>query len=220
MDPTRSQGVIFDLDGTLLDTLRDIADAANRVLRANGFPVHALESFRWFVGDGSRTLMTRALPEPRRTPRWIETCLGGFIDEYTRNWDRATRPYAGIEELLSALEARKVPMAVVTNKPHRFTGAMMTRFFKDRPFQPVLGQRDDLPKKPDPLQALAAADIMGIAPAKCIFLGDSAVDMETGRRAGMRAVGAAWGFRPPEELTEAGADAVIHHPLDLLELMD
>jgi phosphoglycolate phosphatase len=218
-DARQGHGIIFDLDGTLLDTLRDIADAANRVLEANGFPVHSLESYRWFVGDGSRMLMTRALPETRRTPRRIETCLRGFISEYTRNWARATRPYAGIDDLLAALAARKVPMAVVTNKPHRFTGAMMAHYFENRPFAPVLGQQDGIPKKPDPHQALAAAGIMGISPANCIFLGDSAVDMETGRRAGMQPVGAAWGFRPPEELSDAGAVAVIHHPLKLLEFI-
>lgn len=219
MNLTNCRAVIFDLDGTLLDTLDDIAESANRVLKANGFAPHPHDAYRRFVGDGSKLLMTRALPEGQRTPYQIDACLGAFIADYHQNWDQATRPYDGMLDLIAALEARNIRMAVVTNKPHQFTGMMMARYFGGRPFGPVLGQRDGIPKKPDPQQALAAAQQMGIAPADCIFLGDSAVDMETAQRAGMQAVGAAWGFRTVRELTDAGAGAVIDHPLALLELL-
>jgi phosphoglycolate phosphatase len=210
------QAVIFDLDGTLLDTLGDIAGAANRVLAAKGFAPHPQDAYRWFVGDGSKVLMTRALPADRRTPELIDACLGAFIADYNDNWDRATRPYDGILDLIDALEAGHIPMAVVTNKPHQFAGLMMARYFNGRPFDPILGQRDDIPHKPDPQQALAAAAKMGIAPARCVFLGDSAVDMQTAQGAGMQGVGAAWGFRTKKELMAAGAAAVIDHPHALL----
>lgn len=206
------KAVIFDLDGTLLDTLTDIADAANQALTQEGFPVHPQEAYKTFVGDGSRILMTRALPEDQRTPETIETCLQRFIEIYNRNWDRATVPYDGILDLVAVLQNKGYKLSVVTNKPHRFTGVMMDHYFMHIPFDPILGQRDDVPKKPHPQQALTAAQQMGVSPKKCIFLGDSAVDMETARRAGMQPVGAGWGFRSAKELTDAGALVVLDHP--------
>lgn len=214
------RAVIFDLDGTLLDTLFDIADSANRVLNLHGFASHEREAYRRFVGDGSAILMTRALPEDRRSPELIGDCLEGFITDYGRNWHQVTRPYPGLTDLLGHLQDRQIRLAVVTNKPHRFTGSMMAYYFGDYRFNPILGQQDGIPKKPDPHQALAAADIMGVAPSACIFLGDSGVDMETALNAGMQPVGAGWGFRPAKELLDAGALTVIYHPLELLDLID
>jgi phosphoglycolate phosphatase len=212
--------VIFDMDGTLLDTLDDLAASANRVLAARGFPTHPHDAYRWFIGDGSALLMTRALPPAQRTPQSIQSCLEALLDDYNQNWHRATRPYDGIVALLDALKRRSMAMSVVTNKPHRFTGQMIEHYFKGVPFRRVLGQQEGIAKKPDPGQATAAAQAMGAAPAACLFLGDSAVDMETARRAGMAAVGAGWGFRPVQELREAGALQVIAHPLDLLPLLE
>lgn len=214
------QAVVFDLDGTLLDTLDDIAASANRVLAAHGFPIHATDEYRWFVGDGSALLMTRALPEDKRSEKTIKTCLQGFIADYNRNWDQATRPYDGISELLENLQRKGVKLSVVTNKPHRFTGIMMAKYFARINFGPVLGQQEGIPKKPDARQALAAAAQMGVSPPACIFTGDSAVDMQTALNAGMQPVGAGWGFRPAEELNQAGAAIVIAHPLALLDLID
>jgi len=215
----KCQAVIFDLDGTLLNTLADIADSANRVLTAHGFPPHQEDAYRWFVGDGSAILMTRALPEEWRSPEMIKACLHGFISDYNQNWHQATRPYDDLKDLLGELQARKIKMSVVTNKPHRFTGAMMAHYFEGFGFYPILGQRDGIPKKPDPRQALSAAAKMGVPPSACIFIGDSGVDMQTARNAGMMPVGAGWGFRHPEELIRAGAVAVIDHPLELLDLI-
>jgi phosphoglycolate phosphatase len=213
------QAVIFDLDGTLLDTLTDIADSANRVLAAHGFPPHHTDAYRWFVGDGSAILITRALPEDQRAPEMIQTCLQGFIVDYGQNWHQATRPYDGLTDLLRHLRDLRIKMSVVTNKPHRFTGSMMGHYFGDYHFEPILGQIDGIPKKPNPQQALTAAVQMGVAPSACIFIGDSAVDMETARKAGMQPVGAGWGFRPAGELLDAGALTVIHHPLELIDLI-
>jgi phosphoglycolate phosphatase len=213
------KAIIFDLDGTLLDTLADLADAANCALVEGGFPTHDQQAYRWFVGDGSKRLITRALPESQRAEKIVNARLKAFIAEYQRSWNRATQPYAGVVELLDELALRHIRMAVVTNKPHRFTLEMMNHYFKAFPFDPILGQRDGIPKKPHPGQALAAASKMGVLPAHCIFLGDSGVDMETAHRAGMVPVGAGWGFRPSEELVEARAIRVIQRPLELLGLI-
>lgn len=212
--------VIFDLDGTLLDTLEDLGTSVNRVLSGRGFGTHPLGAFRWFVGDGSRMLMTRALPEDQRSPQIIESCLAALLADYNQNWHHQTRPYDGIEALLGALTRLGKTLSVVTNKPHRFTGRMVAHYFPNVVFQAVLGQQDGIAKKPDPIQALAAAQAMGVAPEACLFLGDSGVDMETARRAGMLGVGAAWGFRPVDELRDAGAKHIIAHPLDLLPLLE
>ena len=214
------QAVIFDLDGTLLDTLQDIADSVNRVLAARGLAGHATEAFRTFVGDGSAVLVSRALPENQRRPEIISNCLQGFLDDYHRNWDQTTCPYDGIQDLLVQLQDRQIPMSVVTNKPHRFTGAMMARYFGSFRIHPVLGQQDGIPKKPDPHLALAAAREMGVAPSACFFVGDSAIDMQTARNAAMHPIGAGWGFRTAEELHEAGALTVLGHPLELLDWLE
>lgn len=213
------KAVIFDLDGTLLNTLGDIAEAANRVLTHNGYPIHAHEDYVWFVGDGAKTLMTRALPDSQRLVDIIETCTREFIIEYNDHWHVATKAYSGIFDLMDALHREDIKLSVVTNKPHRFAGVMMDHYFKDVPFCTILGQRDDIPKKPHPQQALTAAREMGVKPSACIFLGDSSVDMITAQRAGMHPVGAGWGFRPIEELTLAGAVKVLHHPMELLEII-
>ncbi len=210
------KAVIFDLDGTLLDTLTDIADAANRVLTRYGFPTHPHAAYAWLVGDGARTLVTRALPEPHRQEAVIDACVDRFIADYNNHWHVATTVYPGIVELIDELTRREIKLSVVTNKPHRFAKVMMDRYFDGVAFDPILGQQDHIPKKPHPQQALAAANHYGAKSSQCIFIGDSAVDMETARRAGMHPVGAAWGFRPERELKDAGAWKVIQYPMDLL----
>lgn len=213
------RAVIFDLDGTLLDTLDDIASAANRVLAASGYPVHDRESYRQFIGDGSKLLMTRALPPAERSAEQIQASLQAFFDDYRHNWHRQTKPYDGILDLLQGLQARRIGMAVVSNKPHHFTVLSIDYYFSHVRFYSVLGQRQGVPIKPDPQQALAAASAMGVVPGECIFLGDSAVDMETALRAGMHPAGAAWGFRSQQELLKAGAPQVIEHPREMWAML-
>lgn len=213
------KAVLFDLDGTLLDTLGDLAAAANRVLADRGCPTHPTDAYRWFVGDGSALLITRALPPDQRAPETVAACLEALLEDYNRNWHLATRPYDGIEPLLDRLAERDLHMGVVTNKPHRFCRMMIDHYFPGRPLHPVLGQREGVPKKPDPTQALEAAKLLGVHPSECLFLGDSGVDMQTARRAGMMPIGAGWGFRPAQELIESGATQVIQHPLSLLNTL-
>jgi phosphoglycolate phosphatase len=214
------RAVVFDMDGTLLDTLDDIADSANRVLAARGYPIHDREAYRQFVGDGSAVLMTRALPPDQRSAENVQVALEAFLENYGRGWHQATRPYPGILNLLKRLQKRKIGLAVVTNKHQRFTGIMMDHYFGDIPFHPILGHVQGVAKKPHPRQALDAAAILRVSPDTCVFLGDSAVDMETAKRAGMIPIGAAWGFRTRRELREAGAAAIIDHPLEMMNLID
>lgn len=211
--------ILFDLDGTLLDSLADIACATNRVLAAAGAPEHEVPAYRTLVGDGVVVLMERALPADRRDQATIAACVNAFGEEYGRSWDVQTRPYAGICELLETLTQRGVALAVLSNKPHEFTSQCVARFLAGHPWQAVLGQRAGVPRKPDPAGALEIARQLEVTPGDCLFVGDSSVDMQTAVAAGMVAVGAAWGFRPRAELWEHGAAAVIDHPADLLPLV-
>lgn len=212
------QAVLFDFDGTLLDTLADLASATNRVLAHRGYPTHDIDAYRWFIGDGSAMLMERAMPADQRTPENIASCLGSLLADYNQNWHHATRIYDGIGQLLATLQDRKIAMAVVTNKPHPFAEIMIAHYFRQVPFGSVWSQREGIPKKPDPYMALQAAAELKVQPARCLFLGDSGVDMHTARAAGMLAVGAGWGFRPRRELLDAGAAHVVDHPLKVLDI--
>jgi phosphoglycolate phosphatase len=207
--------ILFDLDGTLLDTLDDLADAANRVLGQAELPTHPRSAYRRFIGDGSRMLVKRALPEDDRTPKRIEGILTRFKDDYSRHWQTATRPYPGIRDLLHDLLQRDIPRAVVTNKPHAFAERCIHHFFPDIPFQVIWGQKEGVPLKPHPLPAIETAKVLGVSPRECLLLGDSGVDMATARAAGMLPIGAAWGFRSTDELRKAGAAHIVQHPLEL-----
>lgn len=214
------KAILFDLDGTLLDTLDDLAHAVNRVLARAGLPVHDRAAYRRFVGDGSRMLITRALPSEHRQPDRIETFLAAFKADYGRHWAEATRPYPGIPDLLAALSRRGIACGVVTNKPQSFAERCVQHFFDKTPFGIVHGQRETVPLKPHPQAARMAAAHLQVPVSNCLFLGDSGVDMETARSAGMLPVGAAWGFRPREELIRSGAHIVLEHPGEVLGWVD
>lgn len=215
----RFSAVLFDLDGTLLDTLEDIADACNAVLASLGRPTHATANYKQFVGEGVRRLFEKALPEGSRDAQAIETCAARFADEYGRRWKQKTRPYAGIDELLAALRRAGLPLAVLSNKPQEFTEKSVAHFFPAGTFACVLGQRDGVPRKPDPAAAWEIAAKLGLPPERIAYLGDSPIDMETAVRAGMHPIGAVWGFRSREELLSNGAAALVSHPRELLPLV-
>lgn len=214
------KAVLFDLDGTLLDTLKDIADATNHALRSLGFPEHPLESFRYFVGDGVEVLMRRVLPEDRRDTATMSEGAGLMRAEYGRRWSATTRPYAGIPELLNALAARGIPMAVLSNKPDEFTRLCVDQLLSGWPFAAVLGAGPSLPKKPDPTGALEIARRLGVAPSEVVYLGDTNTDMQTACAAGMFPVGALWGFRMADELIASGAKVLVGKPLELLRILE
>ncbi len=212
------KAVIFDLDGTLLDTLEDLANATNRVLTENGFPIHELDAYRYFVGDGSKMLITRALPESKRDEVTISACYNMLMEDYGRNWKIDTRPYDGIPEMLDAMTSQGLKMSILSNKPHEFTIKCVTEFLTNWNFDIIIGQRDEFPKKPDPAGAVKIARQIDIPPSDFLYLGDTSIDMKTAIAADMFPVGALWGFRPRKELQESGAKALIKKPIEILNL--
>lgn len=221
MEQKNYRAVAFDLDGTLLDTLEDLANATNASLATFGYPQHPIASYRQFVGSGLKTLVRRALsPDTAKTiaPDQLETLVQRTGDNYARDWAATTRPYPGIEQLIKELRHRNIPLAVVTNKPHDWTLKMLSHFFPENPFREIQGAMPGLPHKPDPAGALGVAQRLDITPEDIAFVGDSDIDMLTARNAGMGAFGVAWGFRGAKELQEAGADRIISNPREILEL--
>jgi phosphoglycolate phosphatase len=213
------KAILFDLDGTLLDTLEDLGNSVNGVLAARDFPTHTLDEYRYFVGDGTAMLITRALPQGKRNDETIRACLEELREEYGRNWKVNTRPYEGIPEMLDALTEHGLKMAVLSNKLHEFTRLCVADLLSNWTFDVVFGQRDEVCRKPDPAGALEVAEHLSLPPADFLYLGDTAVDMKTATAAGMFPVGVLWGFRPAEELKEGGAQALIERPLEILNLL-
>ena len=213
------QAIIFDLDGTLLDTLADIGDSVNQMLAETGLPGHTTDDYRRFIGNGIRMLVTRALPIDNRSAAMVDACVRRARELYWLNWKNKTRPYDGITDLLDLLRTKGLPLAVLSNKPHDFTVRYVDAFFVKGDFSVVMGQSDRFPVKPDPASALEIARQIGPAPSTFLFVGDSAVDMRTAGAAGMHAVGAAWGFRGPRELRENGCQTLVSHPLEIMSLL-
>ena len=196
--------VIFDLDGTLLDTIGDLAVACNAVLGVRGLPQHTYEEYCHFVGNGILRLVERALPEPLRTPETVAAVRADFVKYYTEHIDAHTRPYDGIPELIAELARRGVALAVASNKFQAGTEKLVGLFFPGVTFAAVLGQRPGVPLKPSPA---------------VLYVGDSGVDIETAAAAGVRSAGVTWGFRDRAELIAAGARHLVDRPGELLELL-
>ena len=209
------RAVIFDLDGTLADTLEDIADNMNRVLAGSGFPVHEYDAYRYHVGNGLRNLVIRCLPENARTEAVITTCHERMVAEYHSNYINKTRLYDGIPELLDWLSWQRIKMAVLSNKADPLTQKICNHLLKNWNFEAIMGASERFPRKPNPASALFVSEQIGIAPSGICYLGDSDVDMKTAIAAGCYPVGVSWGFRPKKELVENGARRIIDHPLEL-----
>ena len=201
---SRPGGVIFDLDGTLADSLADIASAMNRTLRAHGFPVHPVSAYRTFVGEGVRKLVERALPPGTEELR--EAFVAAYQADYAENLLNETRLFPGIPEVLDRLESARIPVAVLSNKPEAPTRRLVDALCSRWEFRAVFGERPGVPRKPDPAAALALADALAAPPGSVAFVGDTSVDMLTARATSMRPVGVLWGFRPSEVLA-SGAEA-------------
>jgi phosphoglycolate phosphatase len=211
-------GVIFDLDGTLVDTLEDIADAMDRVLALEGAPGHTYEEYRYLIGHGIRNLVTEALPPDRRDPATVQRCYALMIADYSEHALVKTRLYPGVPELVRDLRVADVPLAVHSNKADAPTQAIVAALLDPADFVVIAGARSHVPLKPDPAVALDIAARFALPPARVAYVGDSSVDMRTGAAAGMVPIGAAWGFRTREELVESGAWAVVEHPAELIGL--
>jgi len=216
----RFNGVIFDLDGTLVNSLEDIADSMNGVLRKYGFPVHHLDRYKHFVGRGMRNLVYRALPEDVRDDEaHVARCRDSMLEEYRRNYVNKTRPYDGIMEMLGELARQGLKLAVFSNKNDDLTKKLVAALLPEGYFAAVIGSGPGMPEKPDPSGVLLISGQLGIHPERLIYVGDSDVDMETANKAGMCGVGALWGFRTKEELISSGARYVLDHPMDLFRIL-
>ena len=205
--------VIFDLDGTLLNTISDLAGSTNYALKQCGFPEHETDAYNYFVGNGINKLFERALPESECTPENIGRMRGFFLEHYTQNNTCLTVPYPGISELLRELQHKGIALAVASNKYQEGTEKLVRYYFKDFVFSAVLGQREGIP--------VIVKDILqvnGVSVNEALYIGDSGVDMQTAAAATVTSVGVTWGFRTREELVENGACYVVDSPAEILEL--
>jgi phosphoglycolate phosphatase len=208
--------VIFDMDGTLLNTLEDLGDCMNRVLTRAGYATHPIDDYRYFVGDGIVNLVRRVLPEQRRDEETIRQIQTAMVEEYGEHWADKTDLYPGISALLDELTKRNIKKGILSNKPHSSTKVIADRYFKDWQFDPVFGARDGVPRKPDPAAALEICRLWGLEPREVLYAGDTNTDMQTARQGGMFTVGVLWGFRSKEELIENGAQELAAEPQEML----
>jgi phosphoglycolate phosphatase len=211
--------LIFDLDGTLVDSLPGIAASLNRTLSAHGLPGHSDGRVRSFVGDGLRNLILRAAPKGVETAT-LESLLGLYRKDYALSWKSGTSVYPGVANLLDELQKSGFAMAVLSNKVHDFTVEMVSAMFPAIRFAAVLGQRDGIPHKPNPAGALQLADVLGTSPENCVVIGDSTMDIETASNADMRAIAVTWGYHDRDRLVAAGASLLIEHPSELPALLE
>ncbi|MDE6277848.1 MAG: HAD family hydrolase [Muribaculaceae bacterium] len=212
--------VIFDLDGTLLNSIDDLATATNHALSSLGFPKHGLWVYPTMVGNGVSKLLERALPEDARDETNLARMRQAFMSYYDEHCCDATKPYPGIPELLKELTHRGIGLAVTSNKYESAVEKLIGHYFPDAAWKAVLGHTEGLPTKPDPSIVFKALSIYPTPKAECLYVGDSGVDMETARRACIESVGVAWGFRTILELKQAYADHIISMPNQLLNFID
>ena len=211
--------VIFDLDGTLLNTIADLAASTNHALAANGYPTHPTEEYRFFVGNGINKLFERALPEGEKTEANVLKIRQRFIPYYDVHCVDLTKPYPGIPELLKTLQQRSVQIAVASNKYQRATGKLIPYFFPDIHFTAILGQREGIPRKPDPQIVHEIMRMANVRTDEVLYVGDSNVDMQTANNARVDSVGVTWGFRPRAELEQGNPFAIIDKAEELLSFL-
>lgn len=211
--------VIFDLDGTLLNTIDDLAISTNYALRQFGFPEHALTEYPYFVGNGITKLIERALPPDRRDEDTVNRLKQEFVKYYQQHKTDLTRPYRGIPSVLEVLNEKGILMAVASNKYHQGTDELIRHYFGSSLFKVIAGQKDGIPPKPDPAVIHFILSKTGVSPADALYVGDSGVDMQTAVHSGVTSVGVTWGFRPRRELEENGANHIAERPYDILNFI-
>lgn len=212
------KALLFDLDGTLLNTLVSLGNCFNRVLAEEGFPTHPIDAYRHFIGDGARQCVVRCLPEDMQNETIIERVLQRQQGDYQSNWDKDVTIYDGITELVANLKTQQIPIAVLSNKDHPFVQRCIDHFFPEDTFVAVQGYSKTIAHKPDPAGALSLVKHLNMVPGEVALIGDTAVDIETANAAGMIGIGALWGFRDREELVNAGAHSVVTTPDEVLGL--
>ena len=212
------KGVIFDLDGTLVNSLEDIANAMNKVLQDLNYPTHSYDDYQYFIGSGLRNLVGKSLPKNQNDETQIEHCYHLMVEVYRDNCTNQTKAYNGIAELLDELKSRNIKLSVFSNKADALTKEI-TKVLFPNVFDPIVGLSFESLKKPNPSEALAISKSWGLQPEEMIFVGDSGIDMQTATNANMLAVGVSWGYRPKEELMENGAQHILNYPLDLIAIL-
>ncbi len=212
--------VIFDLDGTLLNTIEDLGQAANYALERNGYATHSMASYPYFVGNGVRRLVTRVLPEDARDDENVDRVLGDFMKYYNEHCIDYTKPYNGMPELLQDLRDMGVMMAVASNKYQQAVSKIIPHYFPDINFIAIEGQKDGVNVKPDPSIVFSILAQARVPKADALYIGDSGVDMETARRACIDSVGVTWGFRSKKELVEYQADVIVNNPVDIVGIVE
>jgi len=216
----KNHGFIFDLDGTLIDSLSDIALCANSVLKEFNLPTHKIDDYKHFVGSGAEVLIKNAICKKNSSEELNKQVLKRFKEVYDSQLHHNTKPYDGIYELLDLLSKNSIKTAILSNKPHEFTLKYVDQFFSNYfNILQIHGAKDNVPKKPHPKVALNIASALNLKCENIYFVGDSDVDMKTAKNANMKAVGVAWGFRGPQELIENGADYIVQTPMDIFKLL-
>ncbi len=208
------KAIIFDLDGTLLNSLEEIALSMNTILKEFNYPVYEIQAYKKFVGDGPLSLVKNVLPKNTKEVV-IQTITQALRDKYDKQVHHSSRPYHGVYELLDSLEKTPIKLAILSNKPHNLTCKYAESLFSHYDFSQVHGQKVDVPKKPHPKGAIDIANKLDINPSEIYFIGDTPTDINTAKNANMKSIGVAWGFRPKEELLEAGADYIVESCEDL-----
>lgn len=211
------KGIIFDLDGTLVNSLHDISDAMNIVLKSLNHPTHTYDTYQYFIGSGLRNLISKALPATHNSDEEIESCFESMIKEYREICTFKTKPYEGILELLNNPDLENIKLAVFSNKADELTKKIVSEIFPDH-FDFAIGLSTEALKKPNPFEAIVISKNWNLSPEEILFVGDSDIDMQTALNANMFPVGVSWGYRTEEELKNSGARLVLSNPSDLLQL--
>ncbi len=218
--PGPFKAVMFDLDGTLLDTLEDLAISLNSILEKHGYPTHSQNECRMLVGFGMKALVQSSLPEESRDDSIVEPLMKEMQVAYEKYWKVNSRPYEGISRLLDAIDRMGLKKAILSNKPDRFTQLCADQLLSPWRFDAVMGYREGYAHKPDPQGALLLAGIIGVDPTSILYVGDSGIDMRTAKASGMYPLGVLWGFRPEQELLDAGAAMLVSSPDEIIALLD
>ncbi len=214
----KKKAVIFDLDGTLVDSIVDIAICMNQVLEKLGHPKHPENKYQQFVGDGALMLVKNAMPD-NCSKNLLYEALELFKKSYENGIHDNSKAYNGIYEMLDSLKNKDLKLAILSNKPHKFTVQFIEYFFKGYPFIEVHGQKKEVPKKPDPKGAINIANALKLEPHEIIFVGDTPTDIKTAQNAGMQSIGVSWGYRPVEELVSSNADFIAANTKQLTQIL-